>query len=291
MKIRWYDRLLMFLSGLVIIALGVCVILIASGVIDLPQAIALDTWLGDGWQWLPIVIAVGILLVLWGLFMVIRPFRIGKRSRKYYTLQNEKDGKVRISVHAIDHLVHKCLSKYEAIESARVHIGGHEDAMEITLHMALQSEVRIPELLDTVRSDIKQSLMHSAGVTVESVQVYVDETRNSGRDEEKKLIPTVTTTQINEEPADDYINTASFYTTPVVVTGDRKPELEHPLIDEPTVQELKEEIHFGPDEPMPVKLSDDAFPFPEKEAGVPLEIYTPDVPIPEASKEEENDDA
>lgn len=284
---KWYDRILLALSGLVLIALGVVVILGAGGVLSdvIPGMAALDTWLGSGWQWMPLLFLVGALLVVLGLWAFIRAFRRGGEARgKYYTLQSEQDGNVRISVSAIDHLVRKCLSKYEHVASAKVKIGGHEDAMDVTLHMTLTAGVQIPTLVDEIRQDIKQSLQHSAGVTVSTVQVYVDATKDDGDADDMKYLQAA---QTHQEPEADPINTTSFYTTPVVVTEEKTPEPE--LANEPTVAELKKEVDLGPDEPLPVNLSSDAFPFPEEEAGVPLEIYTGDVPITDDGKEDEGD--
>lgn len=288
MKLRWYDRILVALSGLVLVGFGVCVILAAGGVITLPEAIAFDTWLGDGWQWMPLVFLAGVLIIFWGLWIFIRCFRRGDDPRgKYYLLKNEEDGDVKISVNAIDHLVHKCIDAYGQVVSAKVKIGGHEDAMEITLHMVLRSDVRIPSLVEEVRADIKRSLEQSAGVIVASVQVYVDATKDDKNGDDIKYLE-AEGRATRQEPVEDPINTASFYTTPVVVTGDVEPE--KPITaDEPTIAQLKKEVDLGPDEPLPVTLSEQAFPFPEKDAGVPLEIYTGDVPIPDADKEDADD--
>lgn len=287
MKLRWYDRILVALSGLVLMALGVCVILAAGGVITLPEPFAFDSWLGDGWQWMPLIFAAGALIVIWGLWLFIRPLRRGSEpGGRYYTLQSVSDGNVRISVHAIDHLVHKCLDKYVQILSAKVRIGGQEDAMQITLHLTVQSDVRIPQLMEEVRADIKESLMQSAGVTVQAVQVYVDATKEDKHTEDVKYIEShVSPTE--DAAVVDPINTTSFYTTPVVVT-EESGSAGSP-VKEPTVAELEREVDLGPDEPLPVDLSAQAFPFPEKDAGVPLEIYTADVPIPQEDKEESKD--
>lgn len=287
MKLRWYDRILVALSGLVLIALGVCVILAAGGVIDLPAPLAFDSWLGDGWQWMPLVFLAGALIVVWGLWLFIRPFRRGSEpGGRYYVLKGKDDGDVKISVHAIDHLVQKSIGAYGQVAGSKVKIGGKEDAMQITLHLTVRSDVNIPMLVDDVREDIVSSLEQSAGVHVEHVSVYVDATKDDKGDAEVKYLeahgrPT------KEEPVEEPINTASFYTTPVVVTGDSKPRVDEPILSrEPTMEELKREVDLGPDEPLPVELSAQAFPFPEREAGVPLEIYTSDVPIKNDTAEE-----
>lgn len=284
MTLRWWDKILIALSGLVLIALGVCVILAAGGVIELPAAIAFDTWLGTGWQWMPVVFLAGALMIIWGLVLLIRPFRRSGDARgKYYTLQSEPDGNVRISVSAIDHLVRRCIDAYGQVATAKVKIGGQEDAMTITLHLTLTGDVQIPSLIEELRDDIKRSLQHSAGVTVQSVQVYVDATKDDRQDGAKLLTGTVADSR---DAVSDPINTVVFSKTPVVVTDDPAPDDAPAGRPEPTVAELKKEIDLGPEEPLPVTLSDDAFPFPEQEAGVPLEIYTRDVPIDDDDKED-----
>lgn len=280
MKLRWYDRILVALGGLVIAALGVCVVLAAGGVITLPREIAFDTWLGSGWQWMPLVFVVGALIIIWGLYLFIKALRRGSEGGKYYTLQSEADGSVRISVSAIDHLVHKCVDAYPEITHAKVRIGGREDAMEITLHVTVASNVRIPELVEGVRQEIKAHLKRSAGVTVEKVQIYVDATK----EEQGKNAPEHGRASLPDE-RDDYMNVASFDKTPVVVTDDAPPSHIPVMANEPTVAELKKQVDLGPDEPLPVDLSSGAFPFPEKEAGVPLEIYTADVPISQVKED------
>lgn len=288
MRLRWYDRILFALSGLVLVALGVGVVLVAGNVIQLPEAVALDTWLGTGWQWLPLLFLVGIVLIIWGLFLLVRPFRSGEKAGgKYYVLKDASDGDVKISLHAIDHLVHKVLDAYAQVTASKVKIGGKEDAMEITLHLTVRSDVSIPSLVDEVKEDIKRSLQHSAGVTVSSVKVFVDATKDDKGAAEMKYIEAKSAAQ-QEAPVEDFINTPSFYTAPVVITGDAdKPEAPAPV--EPTVAELKKEIDLGPKEPLPVDLSAQAFPFPEAEAGVPLEIYTADVPIKDTEEDADAD--
>ena len=59
MKLRWYDRILVALSGLVLAAAGVAVVLWGCGAIRLPEPFALDLWTGGDWQWLPVIFLGG----------------------------------------------------------------------------------------------------------------------------------------------------------------------------------------------------------------------------------------
>lgn len=188
MNLRWYDRVLIALSGLLLAALGVLATLMGGGVVR-PESFTLDFWLGDGWQWMPVIVLGGLLLLAWGVWMIIRPFvETSDTSGRYYILKDRGDGEVQISVQALDHLVHRALGVWPEILSAHVRIGGQEDAMHITLRTTIQANVRIPELIGEVRAKIKQYVEECAGVRVESVKVIIVATKDAKQDEGKATL-------------------------------------------------------------------------------------------------------
>ncbi len=190
MKMRWYDRILVSLSGLVLIVLGVIVMLAGGGVIELPGPLALDRWLGTGWRWMPLVFLAGLLLIAWGLWLLLRPMmRRDEKSGRYYTVHDGGEDSVHISVQALDHLVHKCLDRRDEILSATVKITGQEDAMRILLRMTVRSGIVIPSLVAQVRSEIKRYVEQCAGVTVESVRIVVEATKEAKGEPEAEALP------------------------------------------------------------------------------------------------------
>jgi len=179
MKMRWYDRILVSLSGVVLAVAGVLTALSAVGVVKLPTSLGVEDWLASGWQWTPLLAAVGVLIVAWGVHLLIRPMMGIRESRKgkYYTVKTGDGDGVHISMQALDHLVHKCLERWPEVLNANVKIGGQEEAMSITLRVSLVSDVRIPELLQEVRVQIRQYIEECSGVAVNNVKVVVETTK------------------------------------------------------------------------------------------------------------------
>ena len=266
MNLRWYDRILIALSGIVMLGLGVLTALMGGGVVR-PEAFSLDYWLGDGWQWMPVIVLAGLLLVAWGVWLLTRPFfNKSAISGRYYTLKNQEAGEVHIAVQALDHLVHKALSVWPEILSAHVRIGGQEDAMHITLRASIAANVRIPELVAGVREEIKRYVEECAGVKVESVKVIIVSTKDV-QQEEIKLLPSKAGPQGTVEP--ERVSKAGE-AEPGASAGDAfeaKPE-PVPLDESPKEVKSPWERHAAneePAEPFPVTLSEDAFPFPHPE--------------------------
>lgn len=298
MRLRWYDRVLVSLSGLIIMAVGVCVILAAGGVITLPEPFMLDTWLGNGWQWMPLIFLVGLAFVAWGVRLLTKPLlRHSDATSKYFSVRDGDEGGIQISVQALDYLVHKCVDKRDEILSAHVRIGGQENAMRITLRATLRSGVHIPELVGQVRAEIKEYVERCAGVTVESVRFIVEATKE-GRGQAREVkrdasaenaylaeTESAETVKLTEpipelavamsesevaqpEPQPVFVSEAEEDTEP---PEPREPEEEPPEaydMNEDTEDILDLDFDFGPDEPLPVTLSEDAFPFPEEARGI-----------------------
>lgn len=284
MSVRWYDRILIVLGGLLLLAVGALAIIAGGGLLtsllDTAWSHEFNLWLAEKWQWTPVIIIGGIVLVLLGVLMIARSLRRGDESSgKYYTLQSEPEGNVRISVHAIDHLVHKCIDRYGQVISSKVKIGGQEDNMEITLHMTLHTDVRIPGLVDELREDIRKSLEKSAGVTVQKVQIYVDAAKDD-KDKDGVRYLEDKGRESNETAGADSNNTASYYTPPVHVTEEKA--YEAPVF----VKETAEEAACVIDLEAEARLSSQAFPFSVEEAGVPPKIVTEDSPTAKGEKEE-----
>lgn len=194
MKMRWYDRVLIALGGAVLMASGVLVILAGLGFVELPAMLAFASWLpGINWQWMTVLFIAGILCILWGFRLLIWPVAGMRADRggKYYTVKtNDGDG-VYISVQALDHLIHRCLSQWPEILSTQVRIGGREAAMQITLRVTLASGANIPGLLSEVRGRIRSYIEECSGVTVENVRVIVETTKegSAAKEKEAKLLP------------------------------------------------------------------------------------------------------
>ncbi len=311
MKLRWYDRILVSVSGLILVALGVLVMLAAGGVLSLPEPFALNAWLGDGWQWMPLIFLAGLLLIAWGGRLFLRPLiRRGEAGGKYYTVSGGETGVV-ISVQAIDHLVRKCLETWPEILSAQVKIGGQEEAMHLTLRVTLRSNVRIPELLRDVRAEIKDYIEECSGVTVQSVRVIVEATKDAreAQKQELKLLPQKREESSPAPAPADFHNTEELPAVSEAPAAESAPEgvpdgpeaapepdyrpvlsaQESMPADALEAAPAEPEIDFGPIEPLPVTLSPGAFPFPAQEETPQAEAPAEQAdPAEEAAPSEKN---
>ncbi len=285
MKMRWYDSILVSLSGLVLTALGVFVMLAGSGVIKLPEPLTLDAWLGSGWQWMPLVFLAGLVFIAWGLWLLLRPFmRRGESRGRYYTVHDGGVDSVQISIQALDHLVHKCLDRRGEILSSNVRISGQEDAMRILLRITVRSGVTIPTLVAQVRKEIKCYVEQCAGVVVESVQIVVEATKDAkGTAFEPELLPPpmeagsiqATMEEPMEQPDFSCLQTvweaepAEAYGAEPIPEEERthiaaEPEKEPEAEAIPLSAVLPDDIPEAP----PIPLSGKAFPFPGEDIPV-----------------------
>ncbi|MDR0896715.1 MAG: alkaline shock response membrane anchor protein AmaP [Oscillospiraceae bacterium] len=262
MTLKWYDRALIALGGLVLVALGVFSVLLGSGLIP-ANAWGLDIWLGDGWQWMPILCVVGVLLAAWGLRMIWRQLFKG-RGGAYYRIGGAGEaGGVQIAVQALDHLVRKSLDTHPEILASRIRVGGQEEAMQITLRLTLRTGVRIPVLVEQVRREIKAYVEECAGVTVRQIEIIVESTKDA-RGGAKEVQQEATEIRIAELP-------------------EPEPEPMPEPTPEPTPEPMPEP------EPL-IDLSPDAFPFPEEAEPAEEEVEAVEIPLaPDADDEGEGE--
>ena len=267
MKLRWYDRVLVSLGGLMLAGLGILVMLAAGGVVGvfgLPDWLALDRWMGDGWQWMPLIFIAGLLLTVWGVYLFLRPLRAyGGAQDRYFSMGDAENGEMTISVQALDHLVHKCVDARPEILSAQVQIAGREDSIEVTLRMVLRADVRIPRLVEQVQAQVRQHLQDCAGVRVESVRIIVESTRDPNARASRasvKLASVEPQPLPQPDPAEKDVRNDSLRPPVSAETPARQEEA-------PAFAAAQgADMDFGPREPLPVSLSEEAFPFPASDA-------------------------
>lgn len=253
MKMRWYDRILVSLGGVVLMGVGVLVALSGIGAIELPEPFAIDAWLGSGWQWMPILFLVGLLIVAWGVHLLIRPLYslFGERGGRYYTVKTDDGDGVHISVQALDHLVHKCLEEWPEVLTSQVRMGGQEDAMRIMLRVSLASGVRIPELLANVRTRIREYIEQCSGVTVDKVKIVVEAAKNEGGKEHKTAAKARDVKLLEE--ADEQV--APIVSPWLQASASEPEEAREPQVTQAAEKTQSEAFLFT--------ASSDAFPFPE----------------------------
>lgn len=186
MKMRWFDRALQLVCGILLLALGMLLLLFSAGALRF-DAFSMDALFTEPWQWTPVFMAAGVLLIVLGFRLAFVSF--GSKSGRYYAVQSGDSDHVRISIQAIDHLTRKCLRRYTEIYLSHVNIEGQHDAIVIHLRMTIRSDVRIPELVSEIRQDVKGYIEECSGVKVERVEVMVEATKDVDRQAEPEPLP------------------------------------------------------------------------------------------------------
>ena len=101
-------------------------------------------------------------------------FNIEKRYKK--TLINSTElGDVNITLGAIDNLVKKVVKKREGIFDINTDINNGESGLDINLSIKVYSDYIIPQLTSELQKVVKSYLEDTTGVTVNNVEILVNE--------------------------------------------------------------------------------------------------------------------
>jgi len=170
-KVRFFDRLLTALAGLLLFATGLIFFLWA--VKGIPA-----TWLGALTDKevgrLPIFLAlgVGVVMALLGVHSISLLFK--RRGKKGFVVQKTEHGQLSISIHAMENLVQKCVDKHEELTIISNRIENNRDGVVVDLRIGLANGVSIPLVVSTLQKQIKQYITSCSGIDVQEVRVEVE---------------------------------------------------------------------------------------------------------------------
>lgn len=171
MKVRFLDRLLTALAGLLLFATGLVFFLWAFRGIPADWLNALTVKeIGR----LPIFVALGLgaVMVLLGIHSISLLFR--RRGKKGFVVQKTEHGELSISIHAMENLVQKCVDKHEELTVVSNHIENTRDGVVVDLRIGLANGVSIPLVVSTLQKQIKQYITSCSGIDVQEVKVEVE---------------------------------------------------------------------------------------------------------------------
>ena len=166
MKLKFYDRLVLFFGALLTIAAGA-----ALGVAGLQIAGAISESLSPGLR--IACIGVGSLTVLFGLYVLAFPQKL-RAERQGFVVQRTDNGELRISIKAIEGLVQKCIDMHDEIEVVSQRIRNTRDGVTVDMNIALANNISIPLAVAALQKQIKQYLSASSGIEITEVRVTVD---------------------------------------------------------------------------------------------------------------------
>ncbi len=174
-KIRWTDRLLMALFGLVgvafSLALGALILYRRTFSVNVA---GLVVSLQDNWVTIAVIAAVAVVLLFWAVRMIMLAFwRPPKVDKSSVSVQNTDNGSVRVSVGAMDMLVKRAVEGTEGVVDTKTRIDNHDDSITVNVDMTLESDVHIPNVTMLMQRNIKNFIEEYSGIAVREVRVMV----------------------------------------------------------------------------------------------------------------------
>jgi len=175
MKLRIWDRILSAVTGLLVAAAGVGIILHLTGLFSIGM---LEGRLqAFGQNVLKIAgIVLGVVLILLGFHGLGMLFR--RRRDKGFVIQRNELGDMSISMKALEAMAKRCVSIYPEMTINSTKIYRVRDGISVELKVTLASGVNIPLMVNALQKQIKQYITSCSGIDVQEVRVRV-ETDNS----------------------------------------------------------------------------------------------------------------
>ncbi len=170
MRIKIWNRLILGIGGVYVTLSGVAFFLLGLLVESIPlrgltqQPATLSRW---------VVIACGLLLFLFGLYILSFPGR-QRRNKSTFIVQQTATGELRISLRAMESLVQKCLVQHSEMAMKGLSIENRRDGVIIDLKLALAGNVIIPQAVAALQKQVKDQVLASSGVDIKEVRVSVD---------------------------------------------------------------------------------------------------------------------
>ena len=174
MRLRVIDRILIALSGLIMLVLAALSVLNLLGVTVTPLNEA-QAYLTEKNLWAVAVAIACVILVLLGIYEVSVLFRRG-RNKRGFIAQKSENGEIAISVKTIESLVTKCAKKHGEIAVQSVHVEETRGGLLIKLRATMPSGMNIPLAVGTLQKQVKQYITACSGVDVSEVRVKVEST-------------------------------------------------------------------------------------------------------------------
>lgn len=171
MRIRFWDRILSALAGLLIALVAIGLFVFGIGVF--PVKLDLSFFEGPFELWQRAVMVV-VSLVLFGLGVhgISLLFRRGRE--KGFIIQHTEFGDMSISMKAMESMVNKCVDAHQelSVTSTRIHHG--REGVVVDIKIMLASGVNIPLTVNALQKQIKQYITSCSGVEVQQVRVMVE---------------------------------------------------------------------------------------------------------------------
>ena len=194
MKIRFWDRVILFFGALLTVVAGAFMAITGFQVQGTIGEV-LPLWARV------ICIVAGALIIAFGGYLIALPRKFSSR-RHDFVVQQTDNGELRIAVKAIENLVQKCIDMHDEIRVVSMKIHNGREGVTVDLCISLANNISIPLAVASLQKQIKQYLVASSGIEVKEVRVSV-ETAQTGVGDSPYLVASEThAAPAEEKPAE-----------------------------------------------------------------------------------------
>ncbi len=177
MKVRVFDRILIFLVVLLLLALAGAIVLYAYGIVPVDTiTFYLKAYQG---YWINTVIftAVAAVLFLIALRLFVSACRrdVPKRQSNTAVIGLTESGSVTIALSTVQALAKQYVLSYPDVQTAHLWVKTLEQGtLDVSVKMAVNQGVNIPELTRQVQGGLCEMIQQTTGLKVETASVLVD---------------------------------------------------------------------------------------------------------------------
>ena len=193
MKHPVWDRVLILLCAAAAVCGAVGSVALVLGKISLVPVIELLTRISlMSLKSRIALVVIAILLALFALLLIAVTLPAAQKRSSSFAIQQNENGMVRISLKALETLVHKCLDQHAELKVVTSSLYSDEESIRVDVHVTLQSDISMPLAISALQKQIKRYLEACSGVVVQEVRVFVDGTIPSSEETAKSpyAIPT-----------------------------------------------------------------------------------------------------
>ena len=177
MKHPFWDRILILLCALAAACGAACSVALLLGKLTFdPFMNAMEAASFMGFRTRAILVAAAVVLALLAILLIAITLPAKKKRSSSFAIQHNENGTVRISLKALESLVHKCLDQHAELKVVTSSLFSDEESIRVDIHITLQSDISMPLAISALQKQVKKYLEACSGVTVQEVRVFVDGT-------------------------------------------------------------------------------------------------------------------
>ncbi|MBE5817164.1 MAG: alkaline shock response membrane anchor protein AmaP [Clostridiales bacterium] len=166
---KFIDRLLLLLAGLVFIAFAGLFAVVVIGVVSIEQITAVIQSTPRGWLTVVIMSALVCLLLFVGIKLLF--MRPRKDKIQSCLINNDEDGEIFISVSAIDNIVKMAILSFPDVKNLKVRIKATRTGVVVFGKIFAPVGINTPELLTSIKSLVKQFVEEKSGICVDQIRL------------------------------------------------------------------------------------------------------------------------